>query len=78
MAYADINFKSKKDLKEAVARWAAGQGPPVTAHQPGGQFPLRLGAGIAIEGPHYPQPHKWYASATIELINGENVITKVR
>jgi hypothetical protein len=60
--YTDINFKSKKALKEAVAA-----GKEVTYFQPGpfgGNAP-RDGR-ITLEGPHYPQPHKWYATAEVK------------
>jgi hypothetical protein len=68
--YTHINFKSKKALKEAVA---AGQ--EVTYYQPGpfGGNERRDGM-ICIEGPHYPEPHKWYASCKVS--NG--VITGVK
>jgi len=76
MAYSDIDFPSKKALKEAVEAWLNGMGPAVTAHQPGGMFPLRCGENT-IEGPHYPKPHKWYARVRIEDVIGEHIITKV-
>lgn len=60
--YTTINFKSKKALKEAVA---AGQ--KVGIFQPGpfgGNEPAN--GKVCLEGPHYPEPHKWYATATIE------------
>ena len=57
--YTDINFKTKKQLKDAIA-----QGRKVTYYQPGpfGGSEPRDGA-IYLEGPHYPAAHKWYASA---------------
>ena len=63
MAYVDPNFKTKKALKEAVA---AGQ--CVTVFQPGGMFALTLREGrfATIEGPHYPEPHRWYAQVEVE------------
>lgn len=49
--YTDINFKTKKALKEAVAR-----GNRVTYHQPGGIF-LAIDDGlITLEG-HTIQHH---------------------
>jgi len=59
--YTDINYKTKKALKEAVAR-----GDKVTYHQPGpfGGNEPRDGT-ITLEGPHYPQPHRWDATATV-------------
>jgi len=76
MAYSVINFKTKKELKEAVKKWQIGEGRPVEAYQPGGMFPLKLGTNV-IEGPHYPEAHRWYASVMIEELNGLNIITKV-
>jgi len=67
--YTSINFQTKKALKEAVAK-----GDRVTIFQPGpfGDHTPKNGK-VALEGPHYPQPHKWYASATIE----EGYVVKV-
>jgi hypothetical protein len=75
MAYSDINFPSKKALKEAVKAWIEGTGPRVGAYSPG-TFPLTAGR-TTIEGPHFPQPHKWYASVMIQDIEGNLIITKV-
>lgn len=61
--YTNFNFKTKKALKEAVA-----SGQDVGFFQPGpfeGSASIQNGV-IALEGPHYPQPHRWYASATVE------------
>ena len=60
--YTDINFKTKKAFKEAVAR-----GEKITVYQPGpfgGNEPTE--GTVCIEGPHYPEPHKWYATATLK------------
>ena len=64
--YADINFKTKRALKEAVAA-----GKKVGTFQPGGMFPARRpeeGATmrVCLEGPHYPAPHAWYAEVLID------------
>lgn len=67
--YTDFNFKTKKALKEAVAR-----GDQVTVWQPGpfgGAAPKN--GRVVIEGPQYPEPHKWYANVVIK----EGVIEKV-
>ena len=60
--YTTTNFKSKKALKEAVAG-----GQSVTVFQPGpfGGEPPQEGK-VYLEGPHYPQPHRWYAEAWLE------------
>lgn len=66
--YTSKNYKTKKALKEAVA---AGQ--TVTVFQPNDLFgnpqarPTYTGE-VVLEGPHYPEAHRWYASA--ELVNG--------
>jgi len=67
--YAEKNYQTKKEL---VADFKAGKQIPV--YQPGGIFPSQKDGNVCIEGPHYPQPHKWYATATIA--NG--IIIKVR
>jgi hypothetical protein len=38
-----------------------------------GPFPAPTNGPTAIEGPHYPKPHRWYAAVTVE--NG--VVVKV-
>lgn len=60
--YTDHNFKTKKALKEAVK-----SGVKVSVFQPGpfgGNGPIN--GKVCIEGPHYPAPHSWYASAVVE------------
>ena len=66
--YTTTNFKSKKALKDAVA---AGQ--KVTIFAPGLGTPKRDGTEF-LEGPHYPQPHKWYAQ--VEMKDGYVVKVK--
>jgi hypothetical protein len=58
--YTDVNFKTKKELKEAVAR-----GDEVRLYAPGLGVPHENGTE-AVEGPHYPQPHTWYAQVTMK------------
>lgn len=77
--YTTTNFKSKKALKEAVAawndyqaklaegKWDATAVKPVTIYAPGLGTPKRNGMEF-VEGPHYPQPHKWYAQ--VEMKDG--------
>ncbi len=75
--YTTHNFKTKKALKEAVKA-----GDRVTVYQPNAvmrdttrviseshQRPLT----IALEGPHAPESHRWYATATLK--NGR--VTKI-
>lgn len=66
MAYVDPNFKTKKLFKEAVA---AGY-EPITIYQPFmGEVPTD--GYISVEGPHYPEPHRWYAR--VKLVDGKVV-----
>lgn len=68
MAYVDPNFKTKKALKEALAA-----GKEVGVFQPGlGRVPND--GRIALEGPHYPKPHTWYAEGT--MVGGKLVKVK--
>lgn len=67
--YATTNFKTKKALKDAVAA-----GKQIGVFQPG---PFGNGVPVSgrvsVEGPHYPEPHRWYAMVTLQ----NNVIVKV-
>lgn len=69
--YTERNFKTKKALREAVAN-----GEKIGVYQPG---PFDTGPAVSkrvfVEGPHYPEPHKWYAEVWVDE-NGH--ITKVR
>lgn len=68
MAYVNPNFKTKKALKEAIL-----SGKNVEVYQPGlGTVPTT--GRISLEGPHYPEPHRWYASGT--MLNGRLVDIK--
>jgi len=61
MAYTEINFRTKKLFREAVA---AGQ--DIRVFQPGPFGPHVKDGPVAIEGPHYPEPHRWYASVVVQ------------
>lgn len=61
MAYTSINFKHLKDLKAAVKA-----GEKIEVFNPGLGGPIPLNGTVYLEGPHYPQPHKWYAKAIME------------
>lgn len=65
MAYVNPNFKTKKALKEAITK-----GQYVEVYMPGlGSVPEN--GKVYIEGPHYPEPHRWYATGIME--NGKLV-----
>jgi hypothetical protein len=62
MSYTTKNFKTKKELKEAIAN-----GEEVRCFQPGlGPDLSNFTGTVYLEGPHYPKPHRWYASAQLE------------
>jgi len=68
--YVLPNFKTKKELKEAVAR-----GEAISLWQPGpfgGNEPNN--AVVGVEGPHFPKAHSWYARVTV--VDGK--VTKVK
>ncbi len=60
MAYTTINFRTKKALKEAFK-----SGEKITVFQPGPFGPDVKDGTAYLEGPHFPEPHKWYASAQV-------------
>ena len=57
--YTSTNFKSKKAIKEAIAN-----GQRIGVYSPG-PFPCPTEGSITLEGPHYPKPHSWYATAKV-------------
>lgn len=68
MAYVRPNFKTKKALKEALKR-----GDDITVFEPGLGTVPRDGV-VYLEGPHYPQPHTWYAEG--RMVDGK--LTRVK
>ena len=66
--YCERNFKSKKDLKMAVER-----GEKIGIFAPMLGTPKDNGTEY-LEGPHYPEPHRWYAQ--VEMKDG--LIVKVK
>jgi hypothetical protein len=65
MSYVNPNFRTKKELKFALAN-----GHAVQVYQPGyGDIPTN--GPVFLEGPHYPEPHRWYAQGKME--NGKLV-----
>ncbi len=68
MAYASFNFKTKTALKEAVKA-----GKKITVYH--SHLALPKADGIEyLEGPHYPEPHSWYAKVTLK----DGLICKVQ
>jgi hypothetical protein len=60
--YSEVNFKTKKALKEAVA-----EGRKIGIYAPGIGTPQKSGREF-LEGPWYPAPHSWYAE--VEMKDG--------
>lgn len=70
MSYTVTNFKTKKALKEAVTA-----GKKIRCFQPGLGPDLSNYTGtVYLEGPHYPEPHRWYAQGEIK----DGVLIKVK
>ena len=68
MAYTDTNFPTKKSLKDAIA-----SGKRISVWSPG-PFPVSQDGTVYLEGPHYPQPHRWYAQAIV----ADGIIVRVK
>jgi hypothetical protein len=69
--YVQPNLRTKKALRQALADEVE-----VTVFQPGpfaDQSGHPLDREVSVEGPHYPEPHRWYARV---LVHG-NVVVKV-
>lgn len=60
MAYVTGNPKTKKELRERIAA-----GRRVEVFSPG-PFGCKQDGEETIEGPHYPEPHRWYARVKVE------------
>ncbi len=68
--YTIENFKTKKQLLNAFH-----SGEEIRCFQPGPFGPQADKNGwVAIEGPHYPQPHRFYAQAFLE----DGIIKKIK
>lgn len=65
--YTCKNYQSKKELKEDIKA-----GKTIEVYQPNAMCAVNMTGRVSLEGPHYPKPHKWYAS--VEIVDG--VITK--
>lgn len=62
MYVANVNPKTKKQLKEMVA---AGRKIPIYQPGPFGGNEKHPGK-FCVEGPKYPAPHAWYATVTTD------------
>ena len=60
MTYTHRNFRTKKALKEAIANHCN-----ITIFEPAMGEAIENGI-VYLEGPHAPEPHKWYAQAIMQ------------
>ena len=58
--YVNPNFKTKKALKDALQN-----GDTISVYAPLVGTTPRDGR-IDLEGPHYPEPHTWYAEGIMK------------
>lgn len=65
--YVSGNPKTKKMLKDMVASGRPVYIKSVSLH------PEPTSGDMSVEGPHYPQPHAWYARVRVK----DGVIVKV-
>lgn len=65
--YTVTNYPTKKALKADLAA-----GKAISIYSPGFGDAPRNGT-TCVEGPHYPKPHRWYASVTMK----DGLIVKV-
>jgi|GEM_PF-1234147 len=61
MAYTETNYQNKDAL---LNDFKAGKN--IRVFQPGKFGPDVADGDVLIEGPHYPQPHSWYAYVEVE------------
>lgn len=69
--YVTGNPKTKKELKDWIkeGRKLRVYAPGVVPEKPGDD------GKCTVEGPHYPRPHTWYGTATVD---GDGIITGVK
>ena len=66
--YTVTNYRTGKAVKEAVKN-----GERVRVYQLNEMFPHNPNGIVTLEGPHYPEPHRWYLR--VEITN--DVVTKI-
>jgi hypothetical protein len=59
--YCETNYPTKKAIRETIVR----DGHAGGVFQPGLGPDAPANGEVAVEGPHYPRPHSWYAVATL-------------
>lgn len=67
MSYTVINFKTKKELKEAVIKYDTQGNVAIRCYNPGlGPDLSNFTGNVSLEGPHYPKAHTWYAEGEMK------------
>ena len=61
MSYVSPNFKTKKALKDAIK-----EGKSIDVYNPGMGGPIPQNGTVFLEGPHYPEPHRWYGEGKMK------------
>jgi hypothetical protein len=69
MAYTHTNYKSGKALREDFKT-----GKKITVFQPGPFGPTVRDGDEVIEGPHYPEPHRFYVGVVVK----DGVIVRIK
>lgn len=62
-AYVYPDFKTKVAVKRALV---AGEKIQVMENTPWGREPIENSDRVFLEGPHYPEPHKWYGQGVVK------------
>ena len=82
-AWNEYNSDPSRELRDFQARQTVGyviglaiiKPEPIRCFQPGlGPDLSKFTGSVALEGPHYPAPHSWYASAVLK----DGVVVKVK
>jgi hypothetical protein len=72
MAYTVKNYRTKKQIKADLVA-----GVRIEVFQPNADLTgatVPANGTVTLEGPHYPEPHRWYATG--KMVNGVLVSIK--
>ena len=61
MAYTQFNYRTKNEIKEDLEA-----GEKVRVYQAGPFGPDVPDGAVALEGPHFPEPHRWYGEGIVK------------
>lgn len=60
MSYVNPDYRTKKLLREAIAR-----GVKHSPYNPSRMFAELTNGDTTVEGPHFPAAHRWYARCKV-------------